>query len=52
MSKSNASKGGRGKPAPIPPNNGLNPAGWPTNNGTNNLSGGGRNNGPQKGKGD
>jgi len=40
--------GGGGKPAPIPPNNGSRPAGWPS--GTGKPSGGGRNNGPAKGK--
>jgi len=55
MSKGNSSKdsgkghgtGGGGRPAPIPPNDGPNPAGWPST--TGNLSGGGRNNGPSKG---
>ena len=35
-------KGGKGRPAPIPPNNGPNPAGWPSE--TGNPSGDGRNN--------
>jgi len=49
MSKSSGGKsGGGGRPAPIPPNNGPKPAGWPTNNGTGNPSGGGRNNAPPK----
>jgi hypothetical protein len=39
--------GGGGRPAPIPPNNGPNPAGWPST--TGNQSGGGRNNAPPKG---
>jgi len=39
--------GGGGRPAPIPPNNGPNPAGWPST--TGNLSGSGRNNAPSKG---
>jgi len=39
--------GGRGRPAPIPPNDGPNPAGWPST--TGNQSGGGRNNGPAQG---
>jgi hypothetical protein len=38
--------GGGGRPAPIPPNNGPNPAGWPST--TGNISGGGRNNAPPK----
>jgi len=38
--------GGGGRPAPIPPNNGPNPAGWPST--TGNQSGGGRNNAPPK----
>jgi len=38
---------GRGRPAPIPPNNGPTSPGWPST--TGNLSGGGRNNGPSKG---
>jgi hypothetical protein len=42
--KGGGSKGVGGKPAPIPPNNGPNPAGWPST--TGNPSGGGRNNGP------
>ena len=37
---------GGGRPAPIPPNNGPNPAGWPST--TVNPSGGGRNNGPAR----
>jgi hypothetical protein len=43
---SGKSRGG-GRPAPIPPNNGPNPAGWPSRQ-TGNQSGGGRNNGPAK----
>ena len=46
-SKGGGTKGGGGKPAPIPPNNGPNPAGWPST--TGNQSGGGRNNGPSGG---
>jgi hypothetical protein len=38
--------GGRGRPAPLPPGKG----GWPTNNGTGNRSGTGRNNAPPKKK--
>jgi len=49
-SKSGSGKsgtGGGGRPAPIPPNNGPNPAGWPST--TGNQSGGGRNNGSAQG---
>ncbi|GMO36172.1 MAG: hypothetical protein Ta2B_16260 [Termitinemataceae bacterium] len=42
--KSGGGNGGGGRPAPIPPGK----AGWPTNNGTSNPSGGGRNNAPSK----
>ena len=42
-----AGTGGGGRPAPIPPNKGQNPAGWPS--ATGNQSGGGRNNAPPKG---
>jgi len=38
--------GGGRRPAPIAPNNGARPAGWPST--TGNPSGGSRNNGPQK----
>lgn len=52
MSKGNngGSKSGGGRPAPIPPNNGPNPAGWPNNNPNHpgNKSGDGRNNAPPK----
>ena len=41
--------GGKGRPAHIPPNSGPNPAGWPSTTGK--PSGGGRNNGPTKGRG-
>jgi len=50
MGKGNSSgkqgSGGGGRPTPIPPNNGTNPAGWPAT--TGNKSGGGRNNAPPK----
>jgi len=47
MSKASGGKsGGGGRPAPIPPNNGPKPAGWPSQ--TSNPSGGGRNNAPPK----
>jgi len=48
-SKSGGGKGhgGGGRPTPIPPNNGHNPAGWPST--TRNPSGNGRNNAPSKG---
>jgi hypothetical protein len=39
--------GGGGRPVPIPPNNGVNPAGWPSTTGKS--SGGGRNNAPANG---
>jgi len=39
--------GGRGRPAPIPPNSGSRPAGWPSTTGK--PSGADRNNGPQNG---
>jgi len=51
MSKASGGKnGGGGRPAPIPPNNGPNPAGWPNNNPNHpgNKSGDGRNNAPPK----
>ena len=50
MSKSSGGKSGGGRPAPIPPNNGPNPAGWPNNNPSHpgNKSGDGRNNAPPK----
>jgi len=51
MSKASGGKsGGGGHPAPIPPNNGPNPAGWPNNNPNHpgNKSGDGRNNAPPK----
>jgi hypothetical protein len=38
--------GGGGRPAPIPPNNGQNPAGWPST--TDNPSGRDRNNASPK----
>jgi len=47
MSKSSGGKNnGGGRPAPIPPNNGSNPAGWPSQ--TGNQSDGRRNNAPPK----
>ena len=48
--KSSGCKGGGGQPAPLPPNNGRHPAGWPNNNpnGHGNPSGTGRNNAPPK----
>jgi hypothetical protein len=51
MSKANRGKnGGGGRPAPIPPNNGPKPAGWPNNNPNHpgNKSGEERNNAPPK----
>jgi len=51
MSKASGGKsGGGGRPAPIPPNNGPNPAGWPNNNPNHpgNKSGDGRNNAPPR----
>jgi len=47
--KGNSGKGPKGRPAPIPPNSGPKPAGWPSTTGR--PSGGGRNNGPKKGRG-
>jgi len=51
MGKASGGKnGGGGRPAPIPPNNGPKPAGWPNNNPNHpgNKSGNGRNNAPPK----
>jgi hypothetical protein len=45
MSKASGKKNS-GRPAPIPPNNGQNPAGWPSQTGK--QSGDGRNNAPPK----